>query len=51
MTKDWQKHPNGDLKVGPLMGWQVAIVPMTALLRLEAAMSEQALKSGQRETL
>jgi hypothetical protein len=51
MMENWKKRPNGDVEVGPLMGWSIGVIPMTGLVRLEAAMSEEALQSGERAVL
>lgn len=46
-TDGWDCRPDGNIAVGPLMGWQATIAPMTGLLRLETAQSEDQLQSGQ----
>lgn len=47
----WDKHPNGDLRLGPLMGWDIGILPMTGLFRFETATSEEKLLCGEFEAL
>lgn len=43
----WDCHPDGKLAVGPLMGWQASVAPMTGLLRLETAQNDDQLRTGQ----
>lgn len=45
--KGWDRRPNGDIAVEPLMGWQSAVVPMTGLLQLQTANSQDQLTSGE----
>lgn len=43
---DWEKTPNGDLLLYPLIGWDTAIAPMIGLLRLRYARSETEFEAG-----
>lgn len=42
----WDCREDGNIAVGPLLGYQTAVIPMTGLLRLETAQSEDQLQSG-----
>lgn len=47
----WDCHDNGDIAVGPLLGWTMKPIPMTILVRLETSsspdLSPESLKSVQ----
>lgn len=47
----WETRPNGQVRTGPLTGWEFHIHPMAAIFRFEAAMSEDQLRTGDREAL
>jgi hypothetical protein len=49
--EDWETRPDGQIALGPLTGWQTAAAPMTGVLRLESARSEDQLRSGERAVL
>lgn len=42
----WELRPDGSLMLGPVLGWDIAKIPMTALLRLRYAQSEDQLRNG-----
>lgn len=42
----WDKRPDGTLLIGPALGWDTAIAPMTGLLRLRYAHSEEQYETG-----
>lgn len=44
--EDWEKHPDGSLAVSPLLGWDIAVAPMTGLLRIRYAASEAEFETG-----
>ncbi|MBO9724336.1 MAG: hypothetical protein J7530_08175 [Novosphingobium sp.] len=44
--KDWDLTPEGNLKIGPVIGWETAIAPMIGLLRLRYAHSEEEFEAG-----
>ncbi|MDH4746653.1 hypothetical protein OMP43_21740 [Sphingomonas sp. CBMAI 2297] len=46
--RDWDLRPDGNLLIGPAIGWDTAIAPMTALLRLRYALSEEEYETGGR---
>lgn len=45
--ENWDRRPNGDIQLGPLLGWEFGSLPMTGLMRIETAQSEEQLKSGE----
>lgn len=45
-TDDWEKTPEGNLLMYPLIGWDTAIAPMIGLLRLRYATSEEEFEAG-----
>lgn len=45
-TDNWEKTPEGNLLVYPLIGWDTAIAPMIGLLRLRYAQSETEFEQG-----
>lgn len=44
--KDWDTRPDGNLLIGPALGWDTATAPMTGLLRLRYAHSEDQYEAG-----
>jgi len=44
--REWELRPDGNLLVGPVLGWDTALAPMNGLLRVEYAHSEEELKAG-----
>lgn len=42
----WKKRPDGTLLIGPAIGWDTAIAPMTGLLQLRYAHSEEQYETG-----
>ncbi len=42
----WDLRPNGNLLIGPALGWDTAIAPMTGMLRLRYAHSEEQFETG-----
>ena len=46
MLGDWDTRPDGTLLIGPALSWQTAIAPMTGMLRLRYAHSEDQFESG-----
>jgi hypothetical protein len=42
----WDLRPNGNLLIGPAIGWETAIAPMTGMLRLRYAHSEEQFETG-----
>ena len=44
--KDWDRQPDGNLAIFPVVGWDSAIAQMIGLLRLRYARSEQEFESG-----
>lgn len=45
-TDDWDKTPEGNLLIYPLIGWDTGIAPMLGLLRLRYATSEKEFEAG-----
>lgn len=41
--EDWDKQPNGNIRTCPLLGWDIATLPMTGLVRFQYVESEQDL--------
>ena len=44
--QDWDIREDGNLLVGPSLGWETALAPMTGLLRLRYAHNEDRLERG-----
>lgn len=44
--QDWDIREDGNLLIGPALGWETAIGPMTGLLRVRYAHSEDRYESG-----
>jgi len=44
--KHWDTRPDGNLLIGPAIGWDTAIAPMTGMLRLRYAHSEDQFEAG-----
>jgi hypothetical protein len=42
----WDVRPDGNVLIGPVMGWKTAIMPMTAMLRIQYAYSEDQFRTG-----
>nr|WP_314471104.1 hypothetical protein [uncultured Sphingomonas sp.] len=42
----WDKRDDGNLLIGPAIGWDTAIAPMTGLLQLRYAHSEEQFERG-----
>lgn len=45
-VEHWTKHPDGNIALQPLTGWECQVAPLTALLRLESVRSEAELQRG-----
>lgn len=45
-VSQWDQRPDGKLLIGPVLGWDTALAPMTGLLRLRYAHSEDQYESG-----
>ncbi len=46
MLENWDTKPDGNLLIGPAIGWDTAIAPMTGLLRLRYAHTEEQFEKG-----
>jgi hypothetical protein len=44
--KDWERRPNGDIRVGPLLAWDIAALAMTGFLRLRYADQPDQVTTG-----
>ncbi len=42
----WDKRTDGTLLIGPAIGWDTAIAPLTGLLQLRYAHSEEQYEAG-----
>lgn len=47
----WDENPNGTIALQPLVGWQAATFPMTAVVRLNFVRSEEQLQRGESEAI
>lgn len=45
---EWALRPDGNLDIGPLLGWDTATAPMTGLLRLHYATTQEEFDAGGR---